>query len=88
MGGIDFRPFLATICNGTKLGKQQKHARKMSFSFAQNVLYLPKRPENGLFFVSVLKKAEPLSILDVAAEEIPFIYGIAIFEQEFVFFLS
>jgi hypothetical protein len=83
MGGIDVRPFPATVCNITKQGKLQKYVRKVSFSFERTPVFLLKRPKKGVFFVSVLNCLELRVSLVIAGEEIALVYGITVFEQEF-----
>jgi hypothetical protein len=57
--------------NGLQLQKTLKTAKtrnKMANSWPRTSIFLPKRPKNGLIFVSVLNQVVPLALLIIAAE--------------------
>jgi len=62
-----------------KTVKTQKQTR---FLFRETSIFLPKRPENGLFFLSVLGFRAERAMLAFVAEWIALIPDIAPFEPE------
>jgi hypothetical protein len=57
-----------------KTRKSEKVQKKVLFFLREPPVLLPKRPKNGLFFLSILRLDPSRAVLDVVGEEFTLVF--------------